>query len=174
MFTCPRNRGNSKRVKFMELLMDFDRVFITHEHFSLCRWIGEARNLGSTEAEKDLFELNARLQVTIWGPGNTLNDYAAKTWGGLLKDFHARRWDAFLVNVEEGLKGNDPGAVDWIALEKEWTEETGVCDAPDSTGSMWEEIAYVAEKYFDIDFTPVPTDNLGVAGLSGLSNGVAH
>ncbi|MCH7563610.1 MAG: alpha-N-acetylglucosaminidase C-terminal domain-containing protein, partial [Gemmatimonadetes bacterium] len=164
----------TRRVEFMELLMDFDRVFTTHEHFSLCRWIGAARDLGSTEAEKDLFELNARLQVTIWGPGDTLNDYAAKTWGGLLKDFHARRWDAFLVNVEEGLKGNDPGAVDWIALEKEWTEETGLCDAPDSTGSMWEEIAYVAEKYFDIDFTPVPTDNLAVAGLSGSSNGVAH
>ena len=158
----------TKRVAFLELLMDFDKVFNTHEHFSLCRWIGDARNLGSTEAEKDLFELNARLQVTIWGPGDTLNDYAAKTWGGLLKDFHARRWDAFLVNVEEGLRGNDPAAVDWIALEKEWTEETGICDAPDSTGSMWEEIAYVAEKYFNIDFTPVPTDS-----SSALQNSVA-
>ena len=97
--------------------------------------------------------------MTIWGPGDALNDYAAKTWGGLLKDFHARRWDAFLVNVEEGLKGNNPDPVDWTALEKEWTEETGACDAPNSAGSMWDEIAHVAEKYFDIDFPAGPIDH---------------
>ena len=30
-------------------------------------------------------EFNARNQVTLWGPNGEINDYAAKSWGGLVK-----------------------------------------------------------------------------------------
>ena len=45
-----------------------DSVLGTCEQFLLGRWISDARARGSTAAEKDLFEYNARNQVTLWGP----------------------------------------------------------------------------------------------------------
>ena len=36
----------------------------------------------------DLYEYNARNQITLWGPNGEIDDYAAKNWAGLIgEDF---------------------------------------------------------------------------------------
>ena len=51
--------------------------------FKVGTWIEKARNLGTTPEEKDLYEWNARVQVTTWGnrvaaDEGGLRDYAHK------------------------------------------------------------------------------------------------
>ena len=54
-------------------------------------WIADARALGTTPAEKDYYERQARTILSIWG-GPVLNDYANRMWGGLVKDYYDSLW----------------------------------------------------------------------------------
>ncbi|CAB4061119.1 NAGLU [Lepeophtheirus salmonis] len=64
-----------------------NRCFLVHdmndERFMFGKWIKDARRTGTSMNESNLFEFNARNQVTIWGPRGEISDYAAKQWGEL-------------------------------------------------------------------------------------------
>ena len=79
-------------------LDDLDRVLSTDANFMLGPWIAAARAWGNTTAESDLYEWNARNQLTLWGPSGLSNvvDYATKEWGGLTSSFFKPRWQLFL------------------------------------------------------------------------------
>ena len=69
-----------------------DKLLGTRKEFKVGNWIQQARNLGITSEEKDLYEWNARVQITTWGNRycadiGKLRDYAHKEWNGLLRDF---------------------------------------------------------------------------------------
>ena len=104
---------------------DVDRLLSTHPSFMLGPWIEDARAWGSTPAEKDYFEQQARTILTIWG-GPVLNDYANRMWGGLVKDYYTKRWDMFFREVmrcaRQG-KSFDEKAFDekLSAFEQDWT-----------------------------------------------------
>ena len=52
-------------------------------------WLTSARSWGKTEAEKNLYEQNARDLITLWGDANSpLHEYANRQWSGLLNDFY--------------------------------------------------------------------------------------
>ena len=62
-----------------------------------------------TYEEKDLYEWNARVQITTWGnrycaDTGGLRDYAHKEWQGLLSDFYAPRWKAFFDHLRQDLE----------------------------------------------------------------------
>jgi alpha-N-acetylglucosaminidase len=63
-----------------------EEILASDSHFLLGNWINDAKNKGTNRAELDLYEFNARLQVTLWGTNETqsLFDYACKAWSGLL------------------------------------------------------------------------------------------
>lgn len=94
------------------LLLDTDRLLSTNETFSLGKWIADARDFGTDDAEKDYYEENARCLLTVWGqPATQLNDYANRGWSGLTKSFYRERWrrftEAVIAAVESG-KPYDP------------------------------------------------------------------
>ena len=66
-------------------------------------WIEDARAWGTSEEEKDYYERQARTLLTIWG-GPILNDYANRMWGGLVKDYYAKRWNLFFEAVIQAVK----------------------------------------------------------------------
>ncbi|XP_044749402.1 alpha-N-acetylglucosaminidase [Coccinella septempunctata] len=78
------------------ILDNLDQVLLTDDAFSLDEWIKSARKAGSTPEEKDLFEYNARNQVTLWGPNGEIMNYAIKQWSGVVSDFLRPRWKLFL------------------------------------------------------------------------------
>jgi alpha-N-acetylglucosaminidase len=81
-----------KAVKaYFGLLDDLDLLLATRPEYRLSRWTDAARSWGTTPAEKDLYEQNARLQVTVWG-SFYLYDYASKEWAGLTTSFYKERW----------------------------------------------------------------------------------
>mgnify|MGYP006325942835 FL=1 len=86
--------------RFLNMLFLQDSLLGTRREFRLGHWTEAARSLGQTPSEKDLYEWNARVQITTWGnrvcaDEGGLRDYAHKEWQGLLRDFYYPRWHAY-------------------------------------------------------------------------------
>lgn len=112
--------------EFLNLLLAQDRLLATRSEFRVGRWINQARSLGNTPEEKDLYEWNARVQITTWGNRECadkggLRDYAHKEWNGILKDFYYKRWAAWWEMLQGVLDGGEMQEIDWYAMEEPWT-----------------------------------------------------
>ncbi|MDM8307295.1 alpha-N-acetylglucosaminidase [Phocaeicola salanitronis] len=112
--------------EFLDLLLAQDRLLATRSEFRVGRWINQARSLGNTSEEKDLYEWNARVQITTWGNRTCadeggLRDYAHKEWNGILKDFYYKRWEAWWKMLQGVLDGGEMQEIDWYAMEEPWT-----------------------------------------------------
>lgn len=89
--------------RFLDLILDQDRLLGTRTEFRLGRWTEMARALGTTDAEQSLYEKNARMLLTTWGDraqceSGGLHDYANREWQGLLSSYYYPRWKAFFHN----------------------------------------------------------------------------
>ena len=87
--------------RFLDMILLQDKLLGTRQEFRLGHWTSAARKLGNTTTEKDLYEWNARVQITTWGNRTCadkggLRDYAHKEWQGILKDFYYKRWSLYL------------------------------------------------------------------------------
>lgn len=112
--------------RFLRLILMQDRLLATRPEFKVGRWLESARNLGSTEEEKDWYEWNARVQITTWGnrvaaDDGGLHDYAHREWNGLLRDFYYLRWKTWLDEQLKSFEDGPPKAIDFYALEEPWT-----------------------------------------------------
>lgn len=112
--------------EFLNILLAQNRLLGTRSEFRVGRWIEQARNLGTTPEEKDLYEWNARIQITTWGNrvcanDGGLRDYAHKEWNGLLKDFYYKRWAAYWQTLQDVLDGKPMVELDYYAMEEPWT-----------------------------------------------------
>ncbi|MFC6998229.1 alpha-N-acetylglucosaminidase [Rufibacter roseus] len=85
---------------FITLIEDMDKLLATQEDLLLGRWLNSAKSWGTTEAEKRLYERNARNLITLWGDKNSnLMDYANRQWAGLLNGFYKPRWQQYFTDV---------------------------------------------------------------------------
>lgn len=100
----------------LEMIADLDRLLASNENFLLGKWIKSARS-SVEDASKDLYEFNARNQITMWGYQQNIEDYASKQWGGLVGDYYMRRWKLLIVFMLNSIiKGTE---LDFDAYEKE-------------------------------------------------------
>ena len=90
---------------YLTLMDEIDRMLSLRPEWTLQKWISDARAHGTTDAEKDLYEYNARMQVTIWGneENSLLFDYAWKEWAGLIRSYYAVRYKKFFCMIREKL-----------------------------------------------------------------------
>ncbi|RYH29449.1 alpha-N-acetylglucosaminidase [archaeon] len=125
--------------QMLSLIRDWDRLLSSHRSYLLGRWIEGARGWGgewdvdkllgdeanvkigvAQEGEVELFDYNARNQITLWGDTGEINDYAAKNWGGLAQGYYLKRWQLFLETSLESLKNQTP--IDWDAFNAQVLE----------------------------------------------------
>lgn len=102
----------------LELLTKADLILESHPNLRLERWIDFARGQGSNLQEKDKYEANARRIVTVWGP--PVNDYSARVWSGLIRDFYRQRMKAYFAALSENRTFN---RAQW---EENWVQAKGV------------------------------------------------
>lgn len=138
--------------KFLHLLLLQDQLLGTRREFRVGNWIQRARRLGTTKAESDLYEWNARVQITTWGNRESadkggLRDYAHKEWNGILRDFYYLRWSAYWKTLQDVLDGKPMVKLDYYAMEEPWTKQTGYYSA-DPQGDC----VTVAREVFDKAF----------------------
>lgn len=109
--------------RFLDLISDMDRLLKTRSEFLLGKWISDAREWGTTEEEKRLYERNARNLVSIWGRPDVadISDYSCRQWSGLLDSYYRGRWEEFFrqtaVCLENGEKWDQKKFQDYI---REW------------------------------------------------------
>ncbi len=83
--------------KFLEIGADLDTLLGTRPEYLMGYWVEQARAWGKDAAEADCYERSARTIVTTWmGRTHFLNDYADRTWNGLLKQFYLVRWKMYI------------------------------------------------------------------------------
>lgn len=102
---------------FIELISDLDLLLGARKDFMLGPWIAAARKWGNTEAEKALYEQNARDLITLWGDADSpLHEYSNRQWSGLLNDFYKVRWEKFFTMLDGCLRSGK--APDFQTFEK--------------------------------------------------------
>ena len=139
-----KKRYKADSQEFLKLLLLQDKLLKTRSEFRVGHWTEQAKKLGNTQEEKDLYEWNARVQITTWGnrycaDTGKLRDYAHKEWEGLLKDFYYPRWVKYWSVLQEQIDGKAPVLpvgnsswlknsldnpalnIDWYAMEEPWT-----------------------------------------------------
>lgn len=91
--------------EMMEILSDVDFLLSCHSTFSFGRWIRDAEVFGRDAKEKEYYKKNARTLLTTWGErGQSLNDYANRSWSGLTRSYYAPRWQAFVYEVCDAIE----------------------------------------------------------------------
>lgn len=140
--------------QFDELINDADALLSSHSSFLLGKWINDARSIGTTTAEKDYYEKNARTIITTWG-SNELNDYACRLWGGLVKNYYGQRWNIFFDTAITAIENNRTVnrvqlQKDLIAFEQQWANqhETYPADAQGKTAKIAKKINKKINKYY--------------------------
>lgn len=91
------------------IINDLDKVVGTQPAFLTGKWIKDARAWGKDPMEKLYYEKNARNIITTWSDKNMgLNDYACRTWAGMVRTFYGKRWRMFFDAVEAAVKARQP------------------------------------------------------------------
>ena len=101
--------------EFADLALGMDRVLASHPTLRLDRWLAFAHKHGNTPALKNYYERNARRIVTIWGP--PVDDYSARIWSGLIRDYYLPRWQSYFEVKRTGM------AFDLSEWERNWVEQ---------------------------------------------------
>ena len=91
-----------------------DKLLASHPNHKLKNWVKLARDFGDTPQEKQYYESNAKRLNTTWGGG--VNEYAARTWNGLIGTYYVPRWQFWL----EAQKTNT--TFDVLKWEEEWIQ----------------------------------------------------
>ena len=99
---------------FNQIALATDQVLAAHPIYNLQRWIDFAKAHATTPEESAYYEKNAKRIVTIWGP--PVNDYSARIWSGLIRDFYLPRMNAYFNSLKTGQ------AFDYPAWEGNWVE----------------------------------------------------
>ncbi|XP_028845266.1 alpha-N-acetylglucosaminidase [Denticeps clupeoides] len=122
-----------------DLLPELDRLLSSDANFLLGVWLEKAHAMGLDEKEAQLYDLNARNQVTLWGPQGNIMDYASKEWGGLVEDYYSQRWSLFINTLVECLDRGRPFKQDAFNQDVFQVEK----------GFMYNERKYPSKPYGD-------------------------
>ncbi|KAF9179079.1 hypothetical protein BGZ51_007261 [Haplosporangium sp. Z 767] len=161
-----RTRSSGKLI--LEVISDMDRVLNTHTSFMLGPWIRDARaatlpknNAASApgmERYADYLEFNARNQVTWWGPmgDGSLEDYASKHWGGLVKGYYYRRWQIFVNRMVTAVKqghslDTEAYLQDLSRVESAWQNKTTCLSGGCSSGAQEKDENKIMKEKFAVD-----------------------
>ncbi len=141
-----RAKFDKLSAEFIELIGDMDCLLATRQDFLLGIWVADARNCGTTDAEKALYERNAKDLITLWGDANNrLFEYSNRQWSGLLADFYKPRWQQFFSDVKANWGKFDQAAFDEKVKQWEWKWVISRKDYPVITAGNSTKIA--AELY---------------------------
>ena len=145
---------------WMTMLDDLDSLLGSDPNFLLGTWIDEARKSaapGSSTSVVDNLEFNARNQISMWGPKENIEDYAAKEWAGVVSSYDAQRWKLFLQVIDQSIAANKTfnktGYENMLfTLETDWGKEIKAYPTT-ATGDTIEISGKLLQKYFrDSDY----------------------
>ena len=95
--------------EFIDLLSDTDRLCETRVEYRFGEWLEAARRWGTDDAETALYDKNASMLVTCWGPENEprIFDYSWREWSGLIRSYYIPRWQQFHAMLAQKLAAGE-------------------------------------------------------------------
>lgn len=100
------------RDRFLELLLDTDKMLASRTEWNFDKWVNDARSWGKTSKEKDQLEEDATSLVTFWGFTEGYNciqfDYSWREWAGLIRRYYYPRWKKLYDVMETSLAKGEP------------------------------------------------------------------
>ncbi|XP_076294620.1 N-acetyl-alpha-glucosaminidase [Lasioglossum baleicum] len=87
----------------LTILDDLEHLLAHSKNFLLGTWLRDAKSHAINDIEEELYEYNARNQITLWGPRGEIRDYANKQWSGMFADYYKPRWAIFLESLDATL-----------------------------------------------------------------------
>lgn len=102
---------------FEHIMLGMDTLLQAHPTLRLERWIDFAHRHAVSAGQHRQYERNAKRIVTVWGP--PIDDYSARVWSGLIRDYYLPRWKHYFASRKTGVPFN---FAEW---EKNWIEQTG-------------------------------------------------
>lgn len=118
-------RAGKLEKDFIYLLRGIDALLTSHPTLRLERWIDFAHRHARTPEQHRQYERNAKRIVTVWGP--PVDDYSARVWSGLVRDYYLPRWQHYFQSRKSGT------AFDFAEWEKEWVGSEGCSPAETPT-----------------------------------------
>lgn len=128
--------------RLLALIDDIDKLLGTRRELLLGRWLSDARRWATNDTERQLYEWNARNQITLWGPRDSvLHEYAHKQWSGMLCGFYRPRWQQFVDRLDAALAAGQPLDAEQFEQdirqwEERWTHEQAAAAAGASTPQL--------------------------------------
>lgn len=106
---------------FEYVMNSMDALLSVHPVLRLDRWTDFAIRNARTPEQRAQYERNARRIVTVWGP--PVDDYSARVWSGLVRDYYLPRWQAYFASRKSGKP------FDFPRWELDWVESRGLSPA---------------------------------------------
>ena len=143
--------------RFLNIINDTEILTSTQKGRIIGEWILNARNCAEDGDEKnaELYELNARTLVTLWGDKTShLHEYSYRLWGGLVSSFYYPRWKKWFDEVGKAIDQkqifNQTKFVEDIeTFEEAWTHSTNVFPSKPSTDDAFTASLKIFEKYYN-------------------------
>ena len=135
--------------QFADIALDADRLLASHPTLRLGPWLDYARKSGGDAQQSDYYERNARRLVTMWG-GSPVDDYAARLWSGLIRDYYLPRWQTYFAN-KRGDVAYDPAAWErvWVEQQHGVSDVTPYADPVAAARALIGKSLAVKERYAD-------------------------
>lgn len=105
--------------RFETLMLGMDMLLRQHPNLRLDRWVDFATGHAQNAVQKKQYETNAKRIVTVWGP--PVDDYSARIWSDLVKDYYLERWKRYFEARESG-KAADLATWEVAWVEKDWQQ----------------------------------------------------
>lgn len=118
---------NSNGQRMLVLLDELDTLLGTQSSFLLGKWLQDAKDFGANKEEKRYYEHDARNIITTWSTKNqSLNNYANRSWAGMMKTYYKERWKMFIddaiTSIEEKREFDEKKFHEKVTdFEDEWT-----------------------------------------------------
>ena len=148
--------------QFESFMLRMDALLSAYPTSNMTHWINMARAYGRNTQDADFYEINARRIITIWGP--PVDDYSARIWGGLIRDYYLPRWKHYFEQKKTGIK------FDYPTWEADWVEKRkGVSSIVTPEDLKGEAIRLLKESR-DIKSLKLTKDIIGSWNKNELSN----
>ena len=133
-----------------------------HPILRLDRWLDLAQAAGCTEAERHKFVTEARRIVTVWGP--PVNDYSARIWSGLIRDYYMPRIDKYFDCKAAGV------SFDWTESDSAYVFSNGIspCTVSENPVSL---AVRLVDEYSDFGGSDIQSPDRAVAFWSPFEFG---
>ncbi|XP_074025966.1 N-acetyl-alpha-glucosaminidase isoform X1 [Leptinotarsa decemlineata] len=90
--------------KLLTIFDDLEKILASNKAFLLGPWLASAKACANDSQEEQLYEYNARNQISLWGPNGEIINYANKQWSGVVSHYFQPRWKLFINYMNVSLQ----------------------------------------------------------------------